>query len=350
MVKKFDFLEPNGPAGIIVTQSQPMSDIMEKAEKIAKTNVTVLLMGKVGTEKEEVARFIHSRSQRKNALFISVNCAGVRKELLESELFGHVKGAFTGAVNNKVGIFEQANGGTVFLEEVEKMEIECQSKLLRFLTEGEFKRIGDNEPFRSDVRIIAATDTNLDMIAELAKFLKPLYFRLAVVQLELPPLRERPEDIPLLAEHFLRRCSQKHQKTIAGFEKDVLDILLTYKWPGNVKELENTIESAVIFSPGRYLSSKDFNEYKDEDGFLTDCNLETQFRLAEFKCITKALMMSNGEITRATRLVGLRDNRKKFYELLKKHQIDISKYKKYFRERDDSCVNCDVENEDVKCS
>jgi DNA-binding NtrC family response regulator len=248
--------------------------------------------------------------------------------LIESELFGHTKGSFTGAVKDKMGIFEEANGGTVFLDEIGKMELGSQNKLLRFLAEGEVKRIGDNKMIYPNVRIIAATNENLEGLVEEQRFLRDLYFRLAVVTFELPPLKERPEDIPLLANHFLEQYSRKHRKTLVGFEKNALDFLLTRKWTGNVRELENAIESAVIFSLERYLSAKDFQRNSDEKAILDECDLETHYRLAELKCITTALSLANGEVSRATRLIGLKDNRKKFYELLKKHDIDVAEYKK----------------------
>jgi len=313
--------------GNIITRSPNLLVILNKAEKVAETDVTVLLTGETGTGKEMVARFIYSVSQRKQEPFVPVNCAAIPKDLIESELFGHVKGAFTGATRDKAGIFEEGNGGTVFLDEIGKMEIGSQNKLLRFLTEGEAKRIGDNRLMHLDVRIIAATNENLEALVGEQKFLKDLYFRLAVVHFELPPLRERPEDVLLLANSFLEQYSRKHRKMIVGYEKNAMDFLLTRRWPGNVRELENLIESAVIFSSGRYLSAKDF-QWNNEQIFLEECNLERHYDLAELKCITTALVLADGEISRATRLVGLKDNRKKFYELIKKHQIDVSEYKK----------------------
>jgi two-component system NtrC family response regulator len=227
-----------------------------------------------------------------------------------------------------MGIFEEADGGTVFLDEIGKMEIGSQNKLLRFLTEGEAKRVGDNKLLHLDVRIIAATNENLETLVEEQKYLRDLYFRLAVVQFELPPLRERPEDIPLLADYFLEQYSRKHRKMIVGFEKNALDFLLSRKWPGNVREMENAIESAVIFSTGRHLSAEDFQWSEGQNFSSDECDLERHYQLAEWKCITMALALANGEVSRATRLIGLKDNRKKFYELLKKHNIDVNEYKK----------------------
>lgn len=326
-LKRLQSQEPKSSYKNIITRSPGLIAILKKGEQVAETDVTVFLTGETGTGKEMVARFIYSTSLRGQAPFIPVNCAAIPKDLIESELFGHVRGAFTGAVKDKVGIFEEANGGTVFLDEIGKMEIGSQNKLLRFLAEGEVKRVGDNKLIRLDVRIIAATNENLEGLVEEQKFLKDLYFRLAVVRLELPPLRERPEDIPLLANYFLEQYSRKHRKMIVGFEKNALDFLLSRKWPGNVRELENAIESAVIFSSGRHLSAKDF-QWDEGQVFSDECNLDRHYEMAELKCVTMALSMADGEISRATRLIGLKDNRKKFYELLKKHQIDASGYKK----------------------
>ena len=327
-LKRLQAQEPRVSHGNIITQSPALLAILKRAETVAETDVTVLLTGETGTGKELVARYILSMSRRRQAPFVPVNCAAIPKELIESELFGHLKGAFTGAVKDKMGIFEEANGGTVFLDEIGKMEIGSQNKLLRFLTEGESKRVGDNKMMHLDVRIIAATNENLSLLVEEQRYLRDLYFRLAVVQFELPPLRERPEDIPLLADYFLEQYSRKHRKMIVGFEKNALDFLLTRKWPGNVREMENAIESAVIFSTERYLSAKDFQWEEEQILSLDECNLDRHYQMAEWKCITMALSLAHGEVSRATRLVGLKDNRKKFYELLKSHKIDVTEYKK----------------------
>lgn len=327
-LKRLQTQEPRASYGNIITRSPALLAILKKAEKVAETDVTVLLTGETGTGKELVARYVYAMSRRNQSPFIPVNCAAIPKELIESELFGHVKGSFTGATKDKIGIFEEADGGTVFLDEIGKMELSSQNKLLRFLTEGEAKRVGDNKLLHLDVRIIAATNENLETLVEEQKYLRDLYFRLAVVQFELPPLRERPEDIRLLADFFLEQYSRKHRKMIVGFEKNALDFLLTRKWPGNVREMENAIESAVIFSTGRRLSAEDFQLSEEESFSSEECDLERHYQMAEWKCITTALSMANGEISRATRLVGLKDNRKKFYELLKKLEIDAADYKK----------------------
>jgi|GEM_PF-819273 len=327
-LKRLQSREPRASHGNIITRSPALLSILKRAETVAETDVTVLLTGETGTGKELVARYIFSMSRRRQSPFSPVNCAAIPKELIESELFGHVKGSFTGATKDKMGIFEEADGGTVFLDEIGKMEIGSQNKLLRFLTEGEAKRVGDNKLLHLDVRIIAATNENLETLVEEQKYLRDLYFRLAVVQFELPPLRERPEDIPLLSDYFLEQYSRKHRKMIVGFEKNALDFLLSRKWPGNVREMENAIESAVIFSTGRHLSAIDFQWSEGQNFSSDECDLERHYQLAEWKCITMALALANGEVSRATRLIGLKDNRKKFYELLKKHNIDVNEYKK----------------------
>jgi DNA-binding NtrC family response regulator len=327
-LKRLQSREPRVSHGNIITRSPALLSILKRAETVAETDVTVLLTGETGTGKELVARHIFSMSRRRQSPFSPVNCAAIPKELIESELFGHVKGSFTGATKDKMGIFEEADGGTVFLDEIGKMEIGSQNKLLRFLTEGEAKRVGDNKLLHLDVRIIAATNENLETLVEEQKYLRDLYFRLAVVQFELPPLRERPEDIPLLSDYFLEQYSRKHRKMIVGFEKNALDFLLSRKWPGNVREMENAIESAVIFSTGRRLSAEDFQWSEGQNFSSDECDLERHYQLAEWKCITMALALANGEVSRATRLIGLKDNRKKFYELLKKHNIDVNEYKK----------------------
>ena len=327
-LKRLQSQEPKVSHGNIITRSPALLSILKRAETVAETDVTVLLTGETGTGKELVARYIFSMSRRRQSPFSPVNCAAIPKELIESELFGHVKGSFTGATKDKMGIFEEADGGTVFLDEIGKMEIGSQNKLLRFLTEGEAKRVGDNKLMHLDVRIIAATNENLETLVEEQKYLRDLYFRLAVVQFELPPLRERPEDIPILADYFLEQYSRKHRKMIVGFEKNALDFLLSRKWPGNVREMENAIESAVIFSTGRHLSAEDFQWSEGQNFSSDECDLERHYQMAEWKCITMALALANGEVSRATRLVGLKDNRKKFYELLKKHSIDVNEYKK----------------------
>jgi len=328
MIVNFDFPAPDGFPRKIIAQSPAMLSLMERAKKAAETNVSVLLTGEPGTGKESVARFIHSQSQRKNAPFVPIQRAATPQDLVLSELFGHVKGAFTGAVKDKVGLFEEANQGTVLLEEVGQMEIGLQSKILRFMAEGGIRRVGDNKLTNLDIRFITTTKENLESLVEQNKFLRDLYFRLAVVILEIPPLRKRPEDIQPIADYLLDKYSQKHEKTIVRYETDALDFMLGHKWPGNVAEMENTIESAIALSSTPRLSLRDFQQDASGADSLDECNLEKQIQLAELKCLKTALSLARGEISRATRLVGLKDNRKKFYDLLKKHQIDPIEYRR----------------------
>lgn len=341
MVRKFELLAPDGSIGAIVTQSQTMLSIMEKAEKIADADINLLITGEVGTGKKLVARFIHSKSRRRDTPFIPLNAAAISSDFIDSELPDRVKES-----NVLISILGGAAGGSIFLEGIELMKIGIQDALLRFLTEGGIRRGDSNELICLDVRIISATAENPKFLLQEQTFLKSLYFRLAVATLELPPLRERSEDIILLANYFLEQYSRKYRKIIVGLEKNTLDFLLRHKWTGNVLEMEKTIESAVIFSSGRYLSLKDFGWSAKENGVLNECDLKRQIRKAELKCITTALSLTNGNIERATRLVGLKDNRKKFYDLLRKHQIDISTYRGWPADIESARNN--AQNEQIK--
>jgi DNA-binding NtrC family response regulator len=249
----------------IITKSSKMQRLIELIKVVGKSNATVLITGESGTGKELVARAIHSQSHRHNKPFIAVSCAALPESILESELFGHEKGSFTGAYAQKKGKFEFANGGTLFLDEVGEMSANIQVHLLRVLEEKEFTRVGGNELIRADVRVISATNKDLRKAIEKQEFREDLYYRLNVVNIELPPLRERREDIPLLAEHFLNKFASENRKQVTGFSPDATEFLLDYEWPGNVRELENAIERAVILAkdslvtvadlPGKSMSS-----------------------------------------------------------------------------------------------
>lgn len=226
--------------------SAPVTALLRFIETVAPTEATVLITGESGTGKELVARAIHAASNRAHKPLITVNCAALAESLLESELFGHEKGAFTGADKKREGRFMQADGGTLFLDEIGEMPLAIQAKLLRALQQGEVQRVGSDKPLNVDVRIIAATNRDLRKEARERRFREDLYFRLNVISIESPPLREREGDIPLLAASFLRRFTEKNRKKIKGFSPRALDCLLRYQWPGNVRELENTLERAVI--------------------------------------------------------------------------------------------------------
>jgi len=226
--------------------SQAMAEVFAVVRKVADTDAAVLITGESGTGKELVARALHSLSGRRNSPFIAINCAAIPKDLLESELFGHVKGAFTGAVRDKAGKFQLADGGTIFLDEVGELPVELQPKLLRALQDKEVEPVGGTGPRKLDVRIVAATNTDMDDARADGKFREDLYYRLAVIEIHLPPLRERPEDIPLLVKHFMARLGS----TGVEFDADLLDTFRDYAWPGNVRELENTVERLLIMRNG----------------------------------------------------------------------------------------------------
>ncbi len=236
--------------GEIVGHSASLGKVLEQIDMVAPTDASVLIEGETGTGKEMVARAIHERSKRSKGPMIKVNCGSVPRELFESEFFGHVKGAFTGAVRDRTGRFQLANGGTLFLDEVGEIPLELQSKLLRVLQEGAFERVGDERMRTVDVRIIAATNRDLKQEVQARRFREDLYYRLSVFPIEVPPLRERIEDIPLLAEHFLHDASRRHNCTKCGLTPEYIERLQQYDWPGNVRELQNVIERAVIISGG----------------------------------------------------------------------------------------------------
>jgi PAS domain S-box-containing protein len=231
----------------IVGESPALRTVLARVAKVAPTNSTVLITGETGTGKELIARAIHKRSQRASRAFVSVNCAATPQTLIAAELFGHEKGAFTGALQRRLGRFELADGGTIFLDEVGELPIETQIALLRVLQEREFERVGGTHTVRTDVRVIAATNRDLEAAIDAGAFRKDLYYRLNVFPIEIPPLRERIEDIPTLIEYFIERYARKAGKKIATIEKRTLDLLQSYAWPGNVRELQNVIERSVIF-------------------------------------------------------------------------------------------------------
>ncbi len=233
----------------IIGRSEPMLDVFRMVETIAKTNSTVLITGESGTGKDLVARAIHYNSLRRERPFVALNCGGVPETLLESELFGHMRGAFTGADANKKGLMEVAEGGTVFLDEIGEMNATMQVKLLRLLQDRRFRRLGGTEEVQADIRVIAATNQDLEKLVATGRFREDLFYRINVIPMHLPPLRERRDDIPLLAEHFLSKYAQQMKKPVRSIAHDSLALLQAYGWPGNVRELENVIERAVALEP-----------------------------------------------------------------------------------------------------
>ncbi len=238
----------------IVGKGAGMQQIFELISQVAPTRSTVLIQGESGTGKELVAKAIHMASNRAEAPFVPINCGNIPSDLLESEIFGHVRGAFTGAASSKKGLFEVADGGTLFLDEVATISPEIQSKLLRVIQEREFRRLGGLENIRVDVRIIAATNVDLMTAVRAGTFREDLFYRLNVIVVKLPPLRERTEDIPLLVDHFLRKYAEENQKQLPRVEPAAMKLLMDYGWPGNVRELENAIERAVVLCPGEWIS------------------------------------------------------------------------------------------------
>jgi len=239
----------------IIGKSAPMQQIFDLITRVAPTRSTVLIQGESGTGKELVAKAIHASSTRSEAPFIAVNCGNIPSDLLESEMFGHVRGAYTGATNSKKGLFEVADGGTLFLDEVATISMEIQAKLLRVIQEREFRRLGGLENLKVDVRIIAATNIDLQNAVRDGTFRDDLYYRLNVIAIKIPPLRERAEDISLLAEHFMRRFTDENGRESCTMDPGAMKILLDYDWPGNVRELENVIERAVVLTQGKVITT-----------------------------------------------------------------------------------------------
>jgi len=238
----------------IVGTSGPLRKVLSLVSKVAPTDATVLITGETGTGKELVARAIHRQSRRSSRAFVSVNCAAIPRDLLASELFGHEKGSFTGASQRRLGRFELAEGGTIFLDEVGELAAETQIALLRVLQEREFERVGGTRSIQTNVRVIAATNRNLQEAIAAGTFRSDLFYRLSVFPIELPPLRERQEDIPVLVEYFVDHCTRKAKKNIEGITEESLDLLRSYPWPGNIRELQNVIERSVIMCETENLS------------------------------------------------------------------------------------------------
>ena len=303
---------------LIVGKSEKMTEAVDTAKKTAASKATVLLLGESGTGKEIFARAIHNWSERKAQPFVAINCVGLSRELLESELFGHEKGAFTGADQQKKGKMELANGGTVFLDEIGDVSQELQTKLLRFLQEREFDRVGGVRPIKVDVRIIAATNRDLEGAVKDGRFREDLYHRLNVIPISLPPLRERAQDIEPLSQYFLRRYSLESKKSIDEITKDALAKLAAYPWPGNVRELANTIERAVVLGNGPVLRVEDLPgriaaaEVRMNTGVLSYRDaMEARRR----EIVLQALSQSNGSRTAAAKNLGLHE--KYFLRLIK---------------------------------
>ena len=292
----------------IIGQSGIMCDVIKLAEQVAPSQASVLIQGENGTGKESIASLIHRIGARSDKPFIKVSCAALPDTLLESELFGYEKGAFTGAVSQKEGRFELANEGTLFLDEIGEITPSIQVKLLRVLQEGEFERLGGTKVLRSNVRIISATNVNLENAIKQKRFREDLYYRLNVITMNMPPLRERREDIPLLISHFLKIYQERNNKVVDGISEDVLDILTNYQWPGNVREIKNIIERAVVLTQDRVITQKDLPENiskkKVEERKLT-IPFGMPLREIEKKIIIETLRRSKGDKEITANLLGI---------------------------------------------
>jgi two-component system response regulator HydG/two-component system response regulator AtoC len=305
----------------IIAKSQAMREIFYIIEMVADSNSNVLITGESGTGKELVARAIHRLSKRKNNPFIVVDCATIPDNLLESELFGYEKGAFTGATERKIGLIELANSGTIFLDEIGDLSLNLQKKLLRFLQEREIQRLGSLNKIKVDVRVIAATNRDLERAVKEGVFREDLYWRLNVVRIHLPPLRERKEDIPLLVQHFVQKFAKENNRPIPTIEPEVLDILLNYDWPGNVRELANIIERAVILSTSGVISLKHLpKRILGKESETNDFSLNTLNLLEMEKAlIIKALNETGWNQTKAAQLLGI--SRKQLRTKMKHHGL-----------------------------
>ncbi len=294
----------------LIGHSKPMQEVFAVIEKVAKEETSILIKGESGTGKELVARAIHTRSPRKDKPFIRVNCGALNENLLESELFGHEKGAFTGAIKQKKGRFELAHEGTLFLDEIGDISPAMQIKLLRVLQEKEFERVGGEETLRVDVRIISATNQNLEQLMEVGKFREDLYYRLSVIPVKLPSLRERKEDIPLLANHFLKKFERESRKVNFQIDPAGIELLKQYPWPGNIRELENLIERLVVISPQPVISAELIGRHvgKTVTHFATLENLPLEDALYQFEknLIQQALKDSGGIKNKAAKRLGLK--------------------------------------------
>ncbi len=308
----------------IVGKSPAMQEIFEIVQQVAPTRATVLVLGESGTGKELIAKALHQLSPRAKQPFVTVHCAALAPTLLESELFGHERGAFTGAHERRIGRFEQAQGGTLFLDEIGEIDATIQVKLLRFLGERTFERVGSNKTLMADVRLVAATNRSLAELVKAGKFREDLFFRLRVVEIELPPLRERTGDIPLLAQCFLREFALENGKPVKDFTADALEVMMNYSWPGNVRELRTAIEHAVVLSRSERISLRDLPPSVRGGGLPDGAKLlpgkDLTVKEAEKQLIVRALKETDGNRTRAAQKIGM--SRRTFHRKLHEYHLE----------------------------
>ncbi|MDJ0041704.1 two-component system response regulator GlrR [Pantoea allii] len=308
----------------IVTRSPQMLRLLEQAHMVAQSDVSVLINGQSGTGKEVLAQAIHAASPRAGQPFIAINCGALPEQLLESELFGHAKGAFTGAVSARDGLFKAAEGGTLFLDEIGDMPPALQVKLLRVLQERKVRPLGSNNDIDINVRIISATHRDLPKAMEKKEFREDLFYRLNVVNLKIPALHQRTEDIPLLANHLLRQAAERHKPQIRSFSVDAIKRLISASWPGNVRQLVNVIEQCVALSSSPVISDALVEQALSGENSALPTFVEARNQF-ELNYLRKLLQMTKGNVTHAARLAGR--NRTEFYKLLSRHELDASDFK-----------------------
>lgn len=308
----------------IVTRSPLMERLLEQAGMVAQSDVSVLINGQSGTGKEIIAQAIHNASPRRDKPFVAINCGALPEQLLESELFGHARGAFTGAVSNREGLFQAAEGGTLFLDEIGDMPVALQVKLLRVLQERKVRPLGSNRDIDIDVRIISATHRDLPKAMARGEFREDLFYRLNVVNLKIPPLAERTEDIPLLANHLLRQSADRHKPFVRAFSTDAMKRLMAAKWPGNVRQLVNVIEQCVALTSSPVISDALVEQALEGENTALPTFVEARNQF-ELNYLRKLLQITKGNVTHAARMAGR--NRTEFYKLLSRHELDANDFK-----------------------
>jgi two-component system response regulator AtoC len=310
----------------LIGESPPMLEIFDTIKQVAPSRATVLIEGESGTGKELVARAIHNLSNRNKAKFIAVHCAALSPQLLESELFGHERGAFTGAIEKRIGRFEQANGGSLFLDEIGEIDANTQVKLLRLLGERSFERVGGSQTLTADVRLITASNKNLETLVASGKFREDLYYRLNVVQITMPPLRERREDIPLLVDAFLKQFAKENEKPFRELTTEAMNCILAFDWPGNVRELRTAIEHGIVMAKGQKITLRDLpaalRQVKKEiaDGKSPTPGEHLNLHETEHRLMMRALEETGGNVTAAAKKLGI--SRRTLHRKL--HHLKIS--------------------------
>ena len=305
----------------LITGDPGMLKICRSIERVASADVSVLLLGESGTGKDVIARAIHGLSSRANRPFVAINCAAIPETLLESELFGHERGAFTGAIKQTLGKIEVANRGTLFLDEIGDFPLLLQAKLLRFLQERVIERLGGRQQIAVDVRVISATNKDLPTLVRENQFREDLFYRLNEVRLDIPPIRERPGDALMLVQHFVREFARTYKRNVKGLSPDAIEAVEAYDWPGNVREIENRVKRAVIMAEGKQLTAVDLDLTPPAAEERGETDLRGAREQAERAAIVKALARENGNVSRAAKALGV--SRPTLYGLIRQHNIKV---------------------------